>query len=218
MELRRETAWGLALALLGPVLVASAFAGVPPGVLVANAAAQGLIVALALAVAWIVRARERLPWSSVGLRRPDLGTAAWGVALAAFYVAVAAPLMVALLVALRARGFEATVSALGRFPLAYRVVTVLVVAPIEELLYRGYAIERLSAAMTPQLGARRASWLAAAVSVVAFALAHAPLWGPGVAFVLLIPGVFGAAFYLWRRDLAANVLAHVVTDLVGFTR
>jgi uncharacterized protein len=217
MVARRETTWGLALALLGPTAVSCAFRGAAPGALAPNAAAQGCLVAVTLAVLWVARSRERLPWSSLGLRRPGAGTVVWGVALAAAYIAVAAPIMVALLVAMRATGFDATVRALARLPFAYRIAIVLVDATIEEFLYRGYAIGRLSSAMAPQLGPRRAEGVAAALSTFAFAAAHAPLWGAGVAAVLTIPGILGVAFYLWRRDLAANILAHAVTDLAGLT-
>jgi membrane protease YdiL (CAAX protease family) len=48
-----------------------------------------------------------------------------------------------------------------------------------------------------------------------FAYAHAPLWGIGASTALLIPALFSALFYLWRRDLSANVLAHIAVDLVG---
>jgi membrane protease YdiL (CAAX protease family) len=69
-------------------------------------------------------------------------------------------------------------------------------------------LEKLSAV----LGSRLA---AAVVSSVVFAYAHAPLWGIGASTALLIPALFSALFYLWRRDLSANVLAHIAVDLVG---
>ena len=73
---------------------------------------------------------------------------------------------------------------------------------VEETLYRGYAVERLAT-----LVHRR--WLGAMLATVAFAAAHVPLWG--VAFVVtadLPAGIVLVLFYLWRRDLIANALAH----------
>jgi membrane protease YdiL (CAAX protease family) len=73
---------------------------------------------------------------------------------------------------------------------------------MEELLYRGYAIERLS-----MLTGTR--WLAAAISIAAFGLAHIPAWGTGFALAADLPfGIVMTLFYLWRRDLLANILAH----------
>jgi membrane protease YdiL (CAAX protease family) len=81
----------------------------------------------------------------------------------------------------------------------------------EEFLYRGHAQTRLE-----QLTG--SAPLAAALSVLAFALAHGPLWGPGPVVSLLFSGGFLAAFFLWRRDLLANVVAHVAVDALGVLR
>jgi uncharacterized protein len=75
-------------------------------------------------------------------------------------------------------------------------------------LYRGYAFERLSVVL-------RSGPAAAVLSSVVFAYAHAPLWGFGVSTALVVPALCATAFYMWRRDLAANVIAHIATDLVG---
>ena len=53
------------------------------------------------------------------------------------------------------------------------------------------------------------------LSVVVFAVAHVSFWGPGPALTTFITGGVATAFYVWRRDLLANVIAHVVTDAVG---
>jgi len=79
---------------------------------------------------------------------------------------------------------------------------------IEEFLYRGYAFERLSLLLRSRIAA-------AVVVSLLFAYAHVPLWGFAVSTVLVVPGICATAFYAWRRDLAANVIAHVATDLLG---
>jgi membrane protease YdiL (CAAX protease family) len=58
----------------------------------------------------------------------------------------------------------------------------------------------------------------AAVASLVFAFAHAPLWGLGAATLLVLPAAVGAAFYGWRRDLAALILAHIATDFMGIVR
>ena len=73
---------------------------------------------------------------------------------------------------------------------------------VEEFLYRGYATERLGA-LTGSRG------VGAGLATLGFALAHVPAWGLGFALTADLPfGIVMTAFYLWRRDLLANMLAH----------
>jgi membrane protease YdiL (CAAX protease family) len=118
------------------------------------------------------------------------------------------PAASALMGALGLGGFEAGLTAVHAWPLWLRVLAVLTGGAAEELLYRGYAQTRLE-----QLTG--SAPLAAALSVLAFALAHGPLWGLGPVVTFLFSGGFLAAFFLWRRDLLANVVAHVAVDALG---
>jgi membrane protease YdiL (CAAX protease family) len=53
-------------------------------------------------------------------------------------------------------------------------------------------------------------------SALAFGLAHVPAWGLGVALGADLPfGIVMTLFYLWRRDLLANILAHSAGLVVG---
>ena len=78
---------------------------------------------------------------------------------------------------------------------------------VEELFYRGYAIERLQA-----LGLNR--YWAAAILLIIFALGH---WTGGAANVVIAVALGGilAGFYLWRRDLIANMIGHFAVDFVA---
>ena len=105
-------------------------------------------------------------------------------------------------------GFEKGLSQLEDLPIWYLVLAVIVGGVAEEILYRGYAIERI-AAFTGNL------WLAAGAPVVVFAVAHVPMWGWGPALSMLVSGAIFASFYLWQRDLMACIIAHVVTDFAG---
>ena len=79
---------------------------------------------------------------------------------------------------------------------------------MEEVLYRGFALDHLA-----RLSG--SDWMAAALVVAAFGLAHVPLWGWAPALTTAISGAALTLFYLWHRDLAANIAAHVATDFVG---
>ena len=87
-------------------------------------------------------------------------------------------------------------------PIWFRVIAGFTGGMVEEVLYRGYAIERLAV-----LTGKR--WVAASVSAGIFGLAHIPLWGVAFSLGADLPfGIVMTIFYLWRRDLVANMMAH----------
>jgi membrane protease YdiL (CAAX protease family) len=162
---------------------------------------QALYFGVPALVIWIVIRWERLPVSSIGLRRPTAMTLANAVLLFASLQAL--PLITTpLLDLLGTGGVEAGLQKLARLPLWFRVVVGLTGGVIEELLYRGYLVERLASAT-----GRR--WLGATLAAVVFGLAHSSAWGIGFALGADLPfGIVMTLFYLWRRDLIANMLAH----------
>ena len=100
-----------------------------------------------------------------------------------------------------------TTSPFDRLPLWVFVLIVFRAGIVEELFYRGYAIERLRA-----MGAGR--FASAALPLLVFTVGHyAGAW-VDVLQPLVLGGIL-TGFYLWRRDLVANVLAHTLVDLVG---
>ena len=202
---------GLVLALGGPPLIAwvserRAASGVPA--LAANLLAQLALVGLMVAVMAIALGWEALPLRSLGLGPITIGTIFWGVALAAFFIGIFGPAAYWLLRRLAVGGFERGLGRLAGLPVWCLAIAVAVGGTAEELLYRGYAIDRLTV-LTGSV------WAAAAISLVAFGLAHLPFWGWGPALTTLISGAILTAFFLWRHDLVANIIAHVATDAVG---
>ncbi|WP_165371608.1 CPBP family intramembrane glutamic endopeptidase [Pseudolysobacter antarcticus] len=95
------------------------------------------------------------------------------------------------------------------FPFGLLFVVVVRAAVFEEIFYRGFAIERL----TEITGLR---WLAGLISVIAFTYAHLDYWGWAHLLVAGFGGLVLTGMYLWRRDLASNMIAHFLTDAVGF--
>ena len=76
----------------------------------------------------------------------------------------------------------------------------------EEVLFRSYPIERLT-----QLTGNR--WLAGLISVMAFVVLHLFGWDwIHVLTVVLPSGVMLTLFYLWRRNLALNVMIHAIMN------
>jgi len=97
--------------------------------------------------------------------------------------------------------------AFSKLPVWLVTLIVFRAGVVEELFYRGYAIERLEA-----LGLNR--YLAAAIPLLIFSVGH---WTGGWANIViaLALGAILSGFYLWRRDLVANMIAHFLVDFLS---
>ena len=104
---------------------------------------------------------------------------------------------------------EATTIAVKAMPLWFRVILILRAAVFEEIFYRGFVIERLTELT-------RLRWLAALISLTAFTQAHLSGWGWAHLMIAGFGGIALTVLYLLRRDLASNIVAHLLTDAVGF--
>jgi uncharacterized protein len=194
-------AWGLPEIGLGDRL----FRGDALGLRLAREAAWWLYGAIILV--WVIRV-ERLPLASIGLRRPTLGTFGWG---AGFFLLMIASVMLSFAVIIPALGMHqdmATTHSLIAVPLWLQCATMVRAGVCEEILFRGYPIERIG-----WLAGRR--WVGALVSLAAFFAAHIG-WGLSQFVVVAFGGALLTILYLWRRDLPACMIAHALTDLVGF--
>ena len=80
-------------------------------------------------------------------------------------------------------------------------------AVVEEVLYRGFAFERIH-------DLTKSKWLAALVPVLLFTLVHLS-WGVGhLLFVFVAGGIF-MLMYIWKRNLPMIIIAHFVTDVIA---
>jgi|SRR5271165_4923975 len=102
---------------------------------------------------------------------------------------------------------DGAASALDRLPLWVSVVIIFRAGIVEELFYRGYAIERLEAMGLGRLAS-------AALPLLVFAAGHYTEGAYGILQGLFLGGIL-AGFYLWRRDLVANIIAHTLVDFIG---
>ncbi len=209
-RVRPVVAFGLLIALVLPPLYALVLqpalfqdASSP------TATAVGLAVmwALCLAVLALVRFVERRPWASVGVRPPGLRwlVLAAGIGLV---LSLLVPALGALAELLLPTGDSGTVGSVGaRHHWLVLLLAVLTAAVTEEVLFRGYALERL-------LELSGSKTLAAIVSLASFTLTHGGSWALSHVIGVVIP--LGAALtllYLWRRNLIVVIVAHFVVDL-----
>jgi CAAX protease family protein len=195
---------GLFIALFGMLIVRQLVNHLWPDPTFASAVLKeaGMwLVAVILLI--IIRVGEGLPLSSIGL-----GTARWGKSILwGFLLGVACLLVAGGLVALTGfTGGEAG-KAFDKLPTWLLSLIVLRAGVVEELCYRGYAIERLHALGLPR-------GLAAGVPLLIFAVGH---WTGGWSNILiaLVLGGMLALFFIWRRDLVANMIGHWFVDFIG---
>ena len=170
---------------------------------------EGVYWALTFLLVGYIAFVERRSLSSIGLYRPTWKTFVFGILGAMVMVAGMAAIYLLVFPRLGLSPNEATTTAVMATPTWFRVMLVLRAAVFEEIFYRGFMIERL----TELSGSRL---LAALISLLAFTLAHLNGWGAPHLMIAGFGGVVLTALYLLRRDLASNMVAHLLTDAVGF--
>lgn len=163
------------------------------------------LLLLAVVLLWLIRTREHLPLTSVGLHTDRIGRSlVRGVVLTV--VALAAT--VGLYLSLKQAGIRLGEGGSEAFHPSLWVVTLVMLRAgvAEELFYRGYAIERLQALS----GSRR---VAAIVPLVVFAAAHYRQGVGGIIATFVLGAIFTMAYLRWR-DLIANMSGHFLGDFV----
>ena len=160
---------------------------------------------VALVILGIVLFWERLPLSSIGFRAPSWRDAgAMGITTVALFAATA--IFAALTPATASGAMSAQIVAV---PLALRIALFLTAGFCEELMFRAYAIERLTL-FTGKL------WISGAVTVAFFTLGHVPRYGFHLSLVAVaIIAAFLTALYLWRRNFWVCAAMHAVVDFIG---
>jgi uncharacterized protein len=94
-------------------------------------------------------------------------------------------------------------------PYWLNVLIVVRAAVSEEILFRGYPMERLE-----ELSGSRA--LAGVVTCAVFTLDHISFWGWHHIFIAGAAGAALTVLYLWRRNIWVNMIAHFIVDAAAF--
>jgi membrane protease YdiL (CAAX protease family) len=195
---------GLFISLFAMLLIRYAFVfSVPEMTFASEILKETLIWASAVALLVVVRRGEHLSFRSIGL-----GTARWWKSILwGLAIAVVSAAAVGGLAYLTGYGHGPGSAAFEKLPLWLITLIVFRAGVVEELFYRGYAIERLQ-----MIGLGR--FWSVTIPLVIFSLGH---WSGGLANVLiaLAAGIILTGFYLWRRDLVANMIGHGSVDFVA---
>jgi membrane protease YdiL (CAAX protease family) len=170
---------------------------------------EGLFWLLTLLLVAYVTLVEHRPLSSIGLGRTTWKSAAFGIGAACVMIGGFAVIYLVVFPALGLSATETALRAVKSTPVWFQLLLVTRAAVFEEIYYRGFAIERLT-----EITGRR--WAAALISLLAFTFAHLDYWGWPHLIVAAFGGIVLTGLYLFRRDLSANMIAHFVTDGVGF--
>jgi membrane protease YdiL (CAAX protease family) len=199
----RTSAFGLLLFLTLPGLPLSRweneFAGV--GHLIGYEAIWwSMVIALLLYVLMI----EGRPLGSIGFRRPKAADILIGIAAGFLTIAGIAVLYYRVFPALHWNESQ-PVNQLLATPLWWRLVSVVRAAVAEEMVFRGYAIERTLALSNSMTAASLLSW-------AVFTLEHVNTWGWPHIVIAGFGGAILTAQYVWRRNLWGNILAHCIID------
>lgn len=148
---------------------------------------------------------ERRPLNSIGLRRPTLW--GWFSAIGAGILMLAglAGLLYLVFPALHLSINNSVVNQFLGTPRWWLWISTVRAAVAEEVLFRGYPMERLE-----EISGSRT--LAAILSCGIFSLAHVSVWGWAHLILAGFGGICLTVLYLWRRNLWVNIIAHFIVD------
>lgn len=204
VEQRNWSYAGLIIALFGlPAIVIAYNLSVHQPSDEAIALRELAILALTAILLWIVTSREKRPLASIGLSFDRPGRAllrGFALAIGLFL------LLIGILAAYSSLGIRYGEGAKIAPSLWVVLLTVLRAGISEEIFYRGFAIERLT-----ELGGSRGA--AAVISLILFAGFHYRQGPAGICIAFAV-GAAITAFYLWKRDLLAAIIAHFLVDFV----
>jgi membrane protease YdiL (CAAX protease family) len=154
-----------------------------------------------------IRLVEVRPLSSIGFRLPRLSDLFIGFGAGVITLLGLAGIFYVIFPTLHFNE-RSQVNQLLATPLWWRCVSVVRAAVGEEVLFRGYAIERGQELIRSVTAASVLSWFV-------FTIEHVGTWG----WTHVIPAGFGGlvltVLYVWRRNLWTNILAHLIVDGVA---
>ena len=199
---------GVAIAIIGNALFA--FSQLQPNAsiparLLREATIWGL---LAVVLVYALRV-EKLPAATLGLR----GFGWTATILPGLAAGVLLCIVAAAVVAIARNAFDVgadnhLVSMLAGMPWWMLLLLSLRAGVTEELLFRGYLLDRLE-----RLSGRR--WVGVVGSIALFTAMHFGGWQASQLVVVAFAGTLFTALYLWKRNIMICAIAHTIVDLAA---
>jgi len=101
------------------------------------------------------------------------------------------------------------VAALAKYPIWLRALLAARAGFVEEILYRGYPIERVNH-LTGRI------WPGALIGLIIHTAIHIPPLGLGHTVGVVLPiGIILAGLYIWKRNLTLNITVHFLIDFLA---
>jgi membrane protease YdiL (CAAX protease family) len=167
-----------------------------------------MVWAWVAAILLYVRRVERRPFSSIGFRAVGVKDGIIAVIAGVLILASLALIMLVVFPALHWSESSQIASVLA-LPYWLDLLIVVRAAVSEEILFRGYPIERLE-----ELTGSRV--IAGIVPCTVFTVDHIGFWGWHHIFIAGLAGALLTLLYLWRRNIWVNMIAHFVVDAAAF--
>lgn len=158
---------------------------------------------------------ENKPLASIGLSQPDRGDILVGIGL--FVLGMVLLGLAAQIVGRLGIGTGPVGNRSGEisgvWPLLAVIFVGITAGVTEEILYRGYALERIE-------GVANSTWIAGTVTAVVFVLIHFETHGIAGMLTISPIAVLLTIAYIWRRNLFVAIVGHVLInsfwDLIDF--
>ena len=154
----------------------------------------------------LIKYKEGFGWDSIGMQRPLAGNTALWVLITSVGVILAFALAFGIINICGWSFGSSGSSAFDALPAWVLLVVVVRAGFIEELFYRGYAIERLQL-----LTGNR--FLSALLPLLLFALFHYRQ-GPAGITIALLSGAVMTVVYVYRRNLWITITTHFLADFI----
>ena len=165
-----------------------------------------MLFGFAIVLLVLVRKREGLDWRSIGLQRPSPGKTALWVLITFVGIALAAALAFGLIKLFGWHSSTSDASYFDTLPVPVLCLVILRAGFVEELFYRGYAMERLEALT----GNRVVAFIA---PLLLFAVFHYRQGMSGILIAFLMGAVL-AGVYVYTRNLWVTITTHFLGDFI----
>ena len=160
---------------------------------------------LTAAVAFLTVRVERRGWSGLGVKRFRGTALLWGVGIGLALMLLVPALSLLGNLLWPTNGPD--IASAANQPWQIVLLAVITAAITEEILFRSFPTERLSAPTG-------SPWPGAMLGLVAFTVLHAGNWNLAhVLFVVFPLGLLLTLVYVWRRSVLIVIVAHFITDL-----